>query len=63
VTESFGLPVAAYVVATWLDSRDAGLVGGVVAIWLTAVIRKLATGSVPSLLTISRWYSRCRPRW
>ena len=47
------LPVAAYVVAAWLDGRDAGLVAGLVAIWLTAVIRKVATGSVPSLLTIS----------
>ena len=49
LTESLGLPVAAYVVAAWLD----GLVAGLVAIWLTAVIRKVATGSVPSLLTIS----------
>jgi hypothetical protein len=53
VTESVGLPVAAYVVAAWLDGRDAGLVAGLVAIWLTVVIRKVATGSVPSLLTIS----------
>jgi hypothetical protein len=53
LTESLGLPVAAYVVAAWLDGRDAGLVAGLVAIWLTAVIRKVATGTVPSLLTIS----------
>ena len=53
LTESAGLPVAAYVVAAWLDGRDAGLVAGLVAIWLTAVIRKVVTGSVPSLLTIS----------
>ena len=53
LTESAGLPVAAYVIAAWLDGRDAGLVAGLVAIWLTAVIRKVATGSVPSLLTIS----------
>src|SRR5512132_2776421 len=53
VTESVGLPVAAYVVAAWLDGRDAGLVAGLAAIWLTVVIRKLATRSVPSLLTIS----------
>jgi hypothetical protein len=33
--------------------RDAGLVAGLVAIWLTVAIRKVATGSVPSLLTIS----------
>ena len=48
-----GLPVAAYAVAAWLGGRDAGLVAGLVAIWLTAVIRKVVTGSVPSLLTIS----------
>ncbi len=53
VSESVGLPVAAHVVAAWLDGRDAGLVAGLVAIWLTAVIRKAVTGSVPSLLTIS----------
>ena len=51
--ESVGLPVAAYAVAAWLGGRDAGLVAGLVAIWLTAVIRKVVTGSVPSLLTIS----------
>jgi hypothetical protein len=32
---------------TWLD------IVGLAAIWLTAVIRKVATGTVPSLLTIS----------
>jgi hypothetical protein len=53
LTESVGLPVAAYLVAAWLDGRNAGLVAGLVAIWLTAAIRKVATGSVPSLLTIS----------
>jgi hypothetical protein len=53
LTESVGLPAAAYILAAWLDGRDAGLVAGLVAIWLTAVIRKVATGSVPSLLTIS----------
>src|ERR1035437_8347240 len=53
LTESVGLPVAAYVAAAWLDGRNAGLIAGLVAIWLTATIRKIATGSVPSLLTIS----------
>jgi hypothetical protein len=53
LTESLGLPVGAYVVAAWLDGRDAGLVAGLAVIWLTAVVRKVATGSVPSLLTIS----------
>ena len=45
--------MAAYVVAAWLGGRDAGLISGLAVIWLTAVIRKVATGSVPSLLTIS----------
>jgi hypothetical protein len=53
LTESAGLPVAAYVAAAWLDGRNAGLVAGLAAIWLTAVIRKVVTGSVPSLLMIS----------
>ncbi len=53
LTESVGLPAAAYILAAWIDGRDAGLVAGLAAIWLTAVIRKAATGSVPSLLTIS----------
>jgi hypothetical protein len=45
--------VAAYVVAAWPGGRNAGLVAGLAAIWLTVVIRKVATRSVPSLLTIS----------
>jgi hypothetical protein len=53
LTESAGLPVAAYAVAAWIGGRDAGVVAGLVAIWLTAVIRKVVTGSVPGLLTIS----------
>src|ERR1700692_4672466 len=53
LTESVGLPAAAHVVAAWLRGRDAGLVAGLAAIWLTAVIRKVATGTVPGLLTIS----------
>ena len=53
VSESVGLPVAAYAIAAWLDGRNAGLIAGLVAIWLTALTRKIVTGSVPSLLTIS----------
>jgi len=53
LTESAGLPVAAYVVAAWADGHDAGVIAGLVAIWVTAVIRKVVTGSVPSLLTIT----------
>ena len=40
--------VAAYLVAAWIDGRNAGLVAGLAVIWLTAVIRKVATGSVPA---------------
>jgi hypothetical protein len=53
LSESVGLPVAAYALAAWLYGRNVGLIAGLVAIWLTAAIRKVATGSVPSLLTIS----------
>jgi hypothetical protein len=53
LSESAGLPVAAYVVAAWLGGRNAGLVAALAAIWLTVVIRKVVTRSVPSLLTIS----------
>jgi hypothetical protein len=53
LTESAGLPLAALVVGAWLYGRDAGLVAALGATWLTALIRKVATGSVPGLLTIS----------
>lgn len=53
LTESVGLPAAAYLAAAWLDGRNAGLIAGLAAIWLTAIIRKTATGSVPGLLVIS----------
>jgi hypothetical protein len=53
LTESAGLPVAAYAVAAWLGGRDAGLLAGLAATWITAAIRKVGTGCVPSLLTIS----------
>jgi hypothetical protein len=51
--ESFGLPVGGYAVAAWLGGRDAGLWAMLATIWLTAVARKLLTGSVPSLVMIS----------
>ena len=53
LTESAGLPIGAAALGAWLYGRDAGLLAGLVATWLTALIRKIATGSVPSLLTIS----------
>jgi hypothetical protein len=51
--ESAGLPLGALALAGWLYGRDAGLLAGLGATWLTALVRKLACGSVPSLLTIS----------
>ncbi len=53
LTESAGLPVAAYAVGAWLAGRDAGLLAGLGATWAAAAIRKIATGCVPGLLTIS----------
>jgi hypothetical protein len=53
LTESAGLPVAAYAVAAWLGGRDAGLLAGLAVTWATAAIRRVATGCVPGLITIS----------
>jgi hypothetical protein len=53
LAESFGLPTGGYVLAAWFWGRDAGLWAMLAAIWLTAVIRKIATGSVPGLVMIS----------
>jgi hypothetical protein len=52
IVESFGLPTGAFAVATALWGRDAGLWAMLGAIWLTAVIRKVASGSVPGLVAI-----------
>jgi hypothetical protein len=51
--ESAGLPVGALALGAWLYGRDAGLIAGLTATWLTALIRKVTTGSVPALLTIT----------
>src|SRR5215467_13215562 len=53
LTESAGLPLGAAALGAWLYGRDVGLLAALIATWLTALIRKIATGSVPSLLTIS----------
>jgi hypothetical protein len=53
VAESFGLPLGGYVLAAWLWGRDAGVLAMLAAIWVTAGLRKLVTGAVPSLVTIS----------
>jgi hypothetical protein len=53
VAESVGLPFGAYVVITDLVSPDAGLLAGTAVVWLLIAIRKIASGSVSSLLMIS----------
>ena len=53
LTESFGLPTAGYLLAASFAGRNAGLWAMLAAIWLTAVLRKLLTGSVPGLVMIS----------
>ena len=51
--ESAGLPIGALALGAWLYGRDAGLLAGLAATWLVALIRKVTTGCVPSLLTIT----------
>jgi hypothetical protein len=53
LSESLGIPVAALAIAGWLAGRDAGLLAGLAATWITVVVRRLGAGSVPGLLAIS----------
>ncbi len=53
LSESLGIPVAAFALAAWLGGRNAGLLAGLGAIWITIAVRKLASGTVPGLLAIS----------
>ena len=53
LAESFGLPLGGYILAAWLWGRQAGVVAMLGAIWVTAIIRKLTTGTVPGLVAIS----------
>jgi hypothetical protein len=52
LAESVGIPVAALGLFAALFGRNAGLIAGCAAVWITMMIRKLATGEVPGLLTI-----------
>ena len=38
LAESAGFPVAAYAVAAWVSGRNAGLIAGLVAIWLIQLV-------------------------
>jgi hypothetical protein len=53
MAESVGLPFGTYVVVTDVISPDAGLLAGTAVVWLLIALRKIITGSVTSLLTIS----------
>ena len=50
LAESLGLPVAGYLVGAELGQVDAGMVRATAEVWLTVVVRKVATRSVPGLL-------------
>jgi hypothetical protein len=53
LAESLGLPVVAYAAGERLGGQGAGMAAATTTIWLTAIVRKVLTGSVPSLLLIS----------
>jgi hypothetical protein len=53
LTESVGLPGIGYVIGQELAGRNAAMLAGAAVLWLIAIVRKIATGSVPSLVTIS----------
>ncbi len=53
LAESLGIPIAAFAIAAWLGGRDAGLLAALGSIWITVLIRRFATKSVPGLLLIS----------
>jgi uncharacterized membrane protein len=53
LAESFGLPLGGYALATSLWGRDAGIFAMLAAIWITAGIRRVVSGSVPGLVAIS----------
>jgi hypothetical protein len=51
--ESVGLPGVGYVIGQELAGRNAAMLAGAGVLWLIALIRKVVTGSVPGLVTIS----------
>ena len=53
LAESVGLPFGALALGAWAGGRDAGVLAALGAIWITAAVRKVVTGTVPSLLMIS----------
>ena len=53
MAESVGLPFGTYIAVTDLVSPDAGLIAGTAVVWLLIALRKIVTGSVTALLTIT----------
>jgi hypothetical protein len=53
LAESLGLPVAGYFAGAELGGRAVGMILAAVVVWLTVLVRKVVTRSVPGMLTIS----------
>ena len=53
LTDSVGLPGVGYVIGQELAGRNAAMIAAAAIMWLVAVVRKVATGTVPGLVTIS----------
>ncbi len=53
LTESVGLPGVGYVIGQELAGRNAAMIAATAVLWLTALVRKVVTGTVPGLVTIS----------
>jgi hypothetical protein len=53
LAESVALPGIGYVIGQELAGRNAAMLAGAAVLWLIAIVRKVGTGSVPGLVTIS----------
>lgn len=53
LAEAMGLPVGAYLGVSALAGPAAGIIAGLSVVWLTVLVRKVASGKVPGLLMIS----------
>jgi hypothetical protein len=53
IAESVGLPIVAYAVGAKLGGQDVGMLAAAALVWLTVIVRKVVTRSVPGLLLIS----------
>jgi hypothetical protein len=53
LAESAGLPGIGYVVGQELAGRNAAMLAGTAVLWLIALVRRIAAGSVPGLVMIS----------